>query len=123
MKIFIADHSQIDRSRVITQLAGRPDVSIVGTAETAHEARDRISRLRPDVVLLDERLCATCSIDLLQLLTMSHPDLQVIVLRDHSVSPGRSEQQLRIAGADFVLDKAGHLDRILEILNEASTRR
>ena len=122
MKIFIADHSQVVRARIMNVLSDIRDVTVVGSAQSVSDALTGVSRLRPDVVFLDSRLCDSCSIDLLRLMKTPLPDLRVIILTDQAPRHARTRQQSEFGGADFLVDTTSDLAQIGDILLEFKHR-
>ena len=56
MRLFIADDSEILRTRLIEMLSELKDIEIIGHAEDSHEAVEVVERLKPNVVILDIRM-------------------------------------------------------------------
>ncbi len=56
IRVFLVDDHEIFRRGVRDLLAHEPDIDVVGEAETAAAALDRIPALHPDVAVLDVRL-------------------------------------------------------------------
>jgi two-component system, NarL family, response regulator DevR len=56
ISVFLVDDHEIFRRGVRALLADEPGIEVVGEAETAAAALDRIPALRPDVAVLDVRL-------------------------------------------------------------------
>ena len=51
--VLIVDDSALMRDMLIKMLDGEPDIQVVGTAEDAYDAREKIKQLNPDVLTLD----------------------------------------------------------------------
>ncbi|BAZ92727.1 response regulator receiver protein [Thiohalobacter thiocyanaticus] len=56
MKVLVVDDEALARERLISMLAGVPDIEITGEAATGREAIEQVAANRPDVVLLDIRM-------------------------------------------------------------------
>lgn len=118
MTLFIADISQTTRASIINLLAGSAGMEVVGTACSVSEALNGVSRLRPDVILLDYQLCKQCSLDLIPLLKAGQPALRVVLLADHPFAHVPKERQAAAAGADLFLDKSHEFYRLTEHLSD-----
>jgi two-component system chemotaxis response regulator CheB len=53
IKVLIVDDSSVFRATVLRCLEGNPSIEVVGTAEDAFEAGEKIEDLNPDVLILD----------------------------------------------------------------------
>ena len=53
IKVLIVDDSAIVRKIFTQELSKHPDIEVVGTAPDPYVARDKIVRLKPDVITLD----------------------------------------------------------------------
>lgn len=56
IRVVIADDQQLIRAGFAALLASEADIDVVGEASTGAEAVDLVTRLRPDVVLMDIRM-------------------------------------------------------------------
>jgi DNA-binding NarL/FixJ family response regulator len=120
MTLFIAHRSQTVRASIINVFAHRAGVEIVGTARSVSEALNGISRLRPDVMLLDVQLCRNCSVDLIRLLKVGRPGLQVVLLAEPPIPSAQQERRGGAAEADLFFDKSLGLERLTEVITSIS---
>ncbi|MFC5929034.1 DNA-binding response regulator [Cryobacterium melibiosiphilum] len=56
LRVVIADDQQLIRAGFAALLESEPDIAVVGQAATGREAVEQVTRLRPDVVLMDIRM-------------------------------------------------------------------
>src|SRR5512143_330687 len=83
IRVLIADDHTIVRSGIRLLLENEPDIEVVGEALDGAQAVELVSRLQPDVVLMDismpvmDGLEATCRIK------TEFPNVQVLILTMH----------------------------------------
>lgn len=53
VRVLVVDDSPTMRAILMSRLSNEPDISVIGTAANAAEARELIKQLDPDVVTLD----------------------------------------------------------------------
>jgi two-component system chemotaxis response regulator CheB len=106
IKVLIVDDSAVVRKVLTEELSRYDDIEIVGTAVDPYVARDKIVKLRPDVITLDLEMPRMDGLSFLSKL-MKHFPLPVVVLS--SLTPRNSETAMRALdlGAVEVLSKAG----------------
>jgi len=106
IKVLIVDDSAVVRMVISKELARFEDIEVVGTAVDPYVARDKIVRLRPDVITLDLEMPRMDGLSFLVKL-MKHYPMPVVVLS--SLTPKNSETALKALelGAVDVLCKPG----------------
>jgi len=106
IKVLIVDDSAVVRKILSDELSRYEDIDIVGTAVDPYVARDKIVKLKPDVITLDLEMPRMDGLSFLSKL-MKHYPLPVIVLS--SLTPRNSETAIKALdlGAVDVLCKAG----------------
>ena len=106
IKVLIIDDSAVIRKILTQELSKFDDIEIVGTAVDPYIARDKIVKLKPDVITLDLEMPRMDGLSFLVKL-MKHFPMPVVVLS--SLTPKNSELALKALelGAVEVLAKAG----------------
>ena len=106
IKVLIVDDSAIVRKVMSEELSKYNDIEIIGTAVDPYAARDKIVKLKPDVITLDLEMPRMDGLTFLAKL-MKHYPMPVVVLS--SLTPKNSETALRALdlGAIDVLCKPG----------------
>lgn len=106
IKVLIVDDSAVVRKILSDELSRYEDIDIVGTAVDPYVARDKILKLKPDVITLDLEMPRMDGLSFLAKL-MKHYPLPVIVLS--SLTPHNSETAIKALelGAVDVLCKSG----------------
>jgi len=118
LRIFLADDSELIRSRLRRMLSEVPRVRLVGEAATAQEAREKIPEARPDVVILDFHMPGGSGLEVLRYVKGFHPEiLAVLLTNDPSPQSRRAGLEAR---ADRFFDKSLEFEKIAELLREVS---
>ena len=106
IKVLIIDDSAVIRKILTQELSKFEDIEIVGTAVDPYVARDKIVKLRPDVITLDLEMPRMDGLSFLVKL-MKHFPMPVVVLS--SLTPKNSELAMKALelGAVDVLAKTG----------------
>ncbi|MDF1504324.1 response regulator, partial [Roseisolibacter sp. H3M3-2] len=106
IRVLIVDDSALVRKILSDELSKHPDVEVVGTAIDPYVAREKIARLRPDVLTLDVEMPRMDGLSFLAKL-MRHFPLPVVVVS--SLTPRDSEPAVRALalGAIEVIAKPG----------------
>ncbi|MBZ4658204.1 two-component system, chemotaxis family, response regulator CheB [Desulfacinum infernum DSM 9756] len=106
IRVLVVDDSAIVRKIFTQELGKHPDIQVVGTAPDPYVARDKIAKLRPDVITLDVEMPRMDGLTFLKKLMKYHPTPAIIV---SSLTPKNSEMALEALeyGAVEVLAKPG----------------
>ncbi len=106
VKVLVVDDSAVVRKVVSEELSKYEDIEIVGTAMDPYVARDKIVRLKPDVITLDMEMPRMDGLSFLAKL-MRHYPMPVVVLS--SLTPKNSKIAIKALelGAIEVLCKPG----------------
>jgi DNA-binding NarL/FixJ family response regulator len=116
IRVLIVDDHVFYREGIKTLLGTRADeVELVGEAATGEEAIALVPSTKPDVVLMDLRMPGMGGIAATQQLTVSHPEVAVLVLTmndDDSVLPA-----LRAGARGYLLKDASVDDLVRGIVS------
>jgi two-component system chemotaxis response regulator CheB len=106
IRVLVVDDSALVRKVLSEELGRHPDIEVVGTAVDPYVAREKIVRLRPDVVTLDVEMPRMDGLSFLAKL-MRHMPTPVVVVS--SLTPRDSETAVRALalGAVEVIAKPG----------------
>jgi two-component system, NarL family, response regulator DevR len=80
IRIAIVDDHQMVREGVRAMLRDEPDFKIVGDSADADDIREFVAATQPDVLLLDARLPRVSGPEACRLLSVSNPEVKVIIL-------------------------------------------
>jgi DNA-binding NarL/FixJ family response regulator len=117
----VEDHP-IFRGGLEILISSQSDMDLVAQAENAEEAIREYRRLRPDVVLMDQRLPGTSGTDALIEIRKQFPDARIMML---TTSRGDIEIQraLRAGAAAYVLKSTPKDELIKSIRNVSKGRK
>jgi len=118
IRVLVVDDSALVRSVLATGLGEDPGIQVVGTAENAFVAREKILRLSPTVVTLDVEMPGMDGIEFLRQLMPEHPIPVVMV----SALTERGKQvtldALEAGAVDFVTKPRADISRGLNAMME-----
>jgi len=106
IKVLIVDDSALVRKLLTEELSRYGDIEVVGSAIDPYVARDKIVRLKPDVITLDVEMPRMDGLSFLAKLMKFHPMPVVVV---SSLTPRNSQNAIRALelGAVEVICKPG----------------
>jgi two-component system chemotaxis response regulator CheB len=106
IKVLIVDDSAIVRKVFSQELSQYPDIEIVGTAPDPFVARDKIIRLKPDVITLDVEMPRMDGMTFLRKLMKYYP-IPVIIVSSLTQKGGKVTLEALDIGAVEVIAKPG----------------
>ena len=106
IKVLIVDDSAVVRSILTSELSKHKDIEVIGTAVDPYIARDKIVKLRPDVITLDIEMPRMDGLSFLAKL-MKYLPMPVVVVS--SLTPKNSDTAMKALelGAVEVIGKPG----------------
>lgn len=84
LKILLVDDHEVVRLGLKALLSRNSQFQVVAEAGNATEAFDRVSRYRPDVVVMDIRLPGKNGIEATREILAQHPDIKIIMLTSYA---------------------------------------
>jgi two-component system chemotaxis response regulator CheB len=106
IKVLIVDDSAIVRKVFSQELSKYPDIEIVGTAPDPFIARDKILKLKPDVITLDVEMPRMDGVTFLRKLMKYYP-IPVIIVSSLTPKGGKLTLEALDIGAVEVIAKPG----------------
>jgi DNA-binding NarL/FixJ family response regulator len=117
MRLFIADDSEILRSRLVDMLNEIEGIDIVGEAKNSREAVEAIKTLNPDVVILDIRMPGGDGILALETIKKANKKYpKVIIFTNYPYLQYR--KTCMDAGADYFFYKALEFGKLVELVKD-----
>jgi DNA-binding NarL/FixJ family response regulator len=104
--IFIVDDHPMMREGLAQLIAQEADLAVCGEAESAPEALQKISALKPDLAILDISLKSGNGLELIKDLQAQHPGIAVLVISMHDESL-YAERVLRAGGRGYIMKQEG----------------
>jgi len=120
VRLFIADDSDILRSRLVDMLEEIEGVHIVGQAREASEAVESIEALDPDVVIMDIRMPDRDGIYALEAIRKklrSRP--KVIIFTNYPYL--QYQKRCMDIGADFFFYKALEFENLIKLIRDLAS--
>ncbi|TKT87357.1 response regulator transcription factor [Dyadobacter frigoris] len=84
IRILVVDDHSVVRQGIITLIEDEDDILIVGEASDGDEVLESVSKLKPDVVLLDLTMPRMSGLEAIKLLVPVFPDVKVLVFSMHN---------------------------------------
>ena len=113
-RIFIVDDHPMMREGLSQLISHEPDLEVCGEAGDAHEALQKLSGFRPDLVLTDITLPGKNGIELIKDIQAMHGGTMVLVLSMHDETL-YTERVLRAGGRGYIMKQEGGKKIILAI--------
>ena len=118
IKIIIADDHKIFRDGVISILADEADIEVIGEAADGESVIDLLSRVEPDVLLLDISMGKTDGITVAGELAKKHPAVKILALSMHD-EPDYIVKMSEAGAAGYLLKDAGS-DELLKAVRRVA---
>jgi two-component system response regulator NreC len=118
IRVLVVDDHTLVREGLVGLLGSQPDITVVGQAGSAPEALDELTRVQPDVVLMDVGLPGLGGLDATQEIRQRFPGVQVLIVTIHD----REDylfRALRAGAAGYVL-KGAEVGDLLAAVRAAS---
>lgn len=122
LRVILADDHRLVRSGVRSLLESIPGVTVVGEAGNGHEALDLVTRLEPDIAVLDVTMPGLNGLEVSARLRGAAPRTRVIVLTMHA-GEIYVAQALRAGVAGYLLKDSAvtELEAALQAVSEGET--
>ena len=114
MRLFIADDSEILRSRLCELLSEIEGITIVGQAKDCLSCIEAVQILKPDVVILDIRIPGGDGILVLEAIKKCKNPPKVIMFTNYPYLQYR--KRCLDVGADFFFYKAKEFEQLVEVV-------
>jgi two-component system chemotaxis response regulator CheB len=106
IRVLVVDDSAIVRKIISEELSNEPGIEVVGTAPDPFIARDKIVRLKPDVLTLDLEMPRMDGLTFLKKLMQYNP-LPIVIVSSLTRNGGKLALEAIESGAVEVLSKPG----------------
>lgn len=114
MRVFLADDSELIVERLTALVSDMDGVSMIGSASDGEAAIAEITRLCPQMVILDLQMEKGTGIDVLKAIRDLVPKPVVIVLTNYAYPPFRAACLAH--GASYFLNKSTQFHEVEEII-------
>ena len=113
-RVLIIDDHVMVREGVAEIIEHADDLCVCGTASTANEGLEALSKLKPDLVLVDITLPGKDGIEFIKDARAMHPELRVLVMSMHDESL-YVDRVLRAGGRGYIRKQEGG-DKLIEAM-------
>lgn len=103
ISLIIVDDHEIVREGLKLTLQREPNFNIIGEASNGKELIKLIKTIRPDVILLDERMPEERGIDVCRTLTKLYPELNIIILTAYAEQEDYIVQAMMAGAKGFLI--------------------
>jgi two-component system chemotaxis response regulator CheB len=121
IKVLVVDDSAIVRKILTKELSREKGIEVVGTAPDPYVARDKIVRLKPDVITLDIEMPRMDGLAFLKRL-MKHYPLPVVIVSSLTKESGKIALEAIEIGAVEVLSKPGSAYSVGEMMQQLANK-
>ena len=108
IRLFLLDDHEIVRRGIRELLESEPDISVVGEAGSAAQARRIVPAVRPDVAVLDARLPDGSGIDICREIRSQFPETRALILTSFDDEEALSTALLAGASGYLLKDIRGN---------------
>jgi DNA-binding NarL/FixJ family response regulator len=130
-RILLVDDHEVVRLGLKALLDHNPQFEVIGEAGTAREAVEQVSKLRPDIVLMDIRLPGASGIEACEEIMQNFPETRVVMLTSYAedemlfsaIRAGASGYVLKQIGGDDLIRALEAVGRGEALLDSAVTQR
>lgn len=84
VKVLVVDDHTLFAEGTVSLLSFEPRILVVGIGKNGIECMSLVSKMEPDVVLLDIKLPDTCGTDLIEQILGVQPNVKIIMLTGHN---------------------------------------
>jgi DNA-binding NarL/FixJ family response regulator len=123
LRVFVVEDSKVLVKRIVEWFESDPSLQVVGTADAAAEAIEKIEKLHPDAVIVDVALTSGTGFDVLRAMRRSADGAwpTVIMFTNHSTPPYRTAaEQL---GVTYFFDKTRDFVRLVDLVRSLAEGR
>lgn len=122
MRILLVDDHEVVRLGLKALLSRNPKFHVVAEAGSAGDAIDKVTRYKPDVVVMDIRLPGKSGIEATREIVQKHPETKVIMLTSYAEDDLLFEA-ISAGAAGYVLKQigSGELVRALETIGRGES--
>lgn len=114
LKIMIIDDSEAIREGLKDILSGISNVEIIGEAIDGEVGIDSITKLQPQVIILDLYMPKINGLDVLSFVKKNYPSIIVIILTNYPTDYFKLKCEK--LGADYFYDKSNEFELIIQTL-------
>jgi DNA-binding NarL/FixJ family response regulator len=115
-RIYVTDDHPLIRRGLAAMIGAEPDLELCGESADCATATSEITKLNPDIVIVDISLRGNSGLELIKNIKVLNPAIHVVVLSIHD----ESTYALRVlkAGAKAYVTKQDHATKVLDAIRK-----
>ena len=121
IRVFLADDHPLFRAGLRLSFRDTDDLQIVGEAENSFTAVEMITKLAPDIVLMDVDMPGLSGLSAIRMLRKTMPELKVLVLSSYNDTQ-YIQESMRTGALGYVL-KSINIDELKQIVRAVHAGR
>ncbi len=114
--VMIIDDHRLFNDGLNAMLAPEQGISVLAQVYDSREAKDKVKKLNPDVILMDFNMPHIDGIELTKLLLGDRPDLKILILSMYNEE--RHIESFRSIGAKGYVFKTASADEVVQAIRE-----
>ncbi len=118
IRVLVADDEGVLRDGVVTILSLQQDIKVVGEAENGEQAIQLARQLKPDVILLDNKMPKKTGLEAIPILKEVSPDSKILILTGFDESDA-AYRAVRAGALGFLL-KDVRRNQLLEAIHQVA---
>ena len=122
LRVLIVDDHPLIRDGIAALLSDKPDMELIGEADSVASAVQQFNALRPDVTLMDLQLAGGSGIEAIAAIRREDPHAKILVLTTFA-GDVRAKRALRAGAQGYLLKDKVRMDLAQEIRDVAQGSR
>lgn len=121
LKVMIMDDSEAIREGLKDILSGIPNIELIGEAVDGEDGIETLTKLQPDVIILDLYMPKLNGLDVLTFIKKNYPSIITIVLTNYPTE--YFKLKCKKLGANYFYDKSNEFELIIKTLENIDHNR
>lgn len=123
IKVLVVDDSAFMRKVITNILAASPDIEVIGKARNGHEAIEKVTELRPDVVTMDIEMPGLDGLHALGYIMSECPTPVIMLSGAESRQADVTMTAFAYGAVDFILKPSGNISLDMDKIKEELVKK